>query len=65
MWRRNCAPKGACAAPRALLGEDSLAAKAKVYGLSERGAPPLFDRLASVGGIREMTGRESFRLCGL
>ena len=57
--------KGAGAALRALLDEDSLSATAKINGLSERGARRLFDRLVALGAIRELTGRTAFRLYGL
>jgi Protein of unknown function (DUF1403) len=33
--------------------------------ISERGARRLFDRLAALGAIRELTGRATFRLYGL
>ncbi len=57
--------KCAGAALRALLDEDSLSATTKLTGLSERGARRLFERLASLGAIRELTGRATFRLYGL
>jgi hypothetical protein len=57
--------KGAAAAVRALLDEDSLSCATKIPGLSERGARRLFDRLASLGAVRELTGRATFRLYGL
>jgi uncharacterized protein DUF1403 len=57
--------KGAGAALRALLDEDSLSATAKIDGLSERGARRLYDRLVALGAIRELTGRATFRLYGL
>jgi hypothetical protein len=57
--------KGAKAALQALLDEDSLAAATPIAGLSERGARRLFERLASLGAIRELTGRATFRLFGL
>ena len=58
--------KGAGAALRALLDEDCLRASSKFGGqISERGARRLFDRLVSLGAIRELTGRATFRLYGL
>jgi len=58
--------KGAPAALEALLDEDSLSASSKIGGkLSERGARRLFDRLVSLGAVRELTGRATFRLYGL
>ena len=57
--------KGAAAALRALLDEDSLSAATTMPGLSERGARRLFDRLVSLGAVRELTGRPTFRLYGL
>ena len=55
----------AAAALQALLDEDSLAAATRIAGLSERGARRLFERLAALGAIRELTGRATFRLYGL
>jgi hypothetical protein len=57
--------KGAGAALRALLDEDSLSAATPIGGLSERGARRLYDRLVALGAIRELTGRTAFRLYGL
>ena len=57
--------KGAGAALRALLDEDSLTAATPIGGLSERGARRLYDRLVALGAIRELTGRATFRLYGL
>ena len=58
--------KGAGAALRALLDEDSLSASSKIGGqMSERGARRLFDRLVALGAVRELTGRATFRLYGL
>jgi Protein of unknown function (DUF1403) len=57
--------RGAWAALQALLDEDSLSAATKISGLSERGARRLFERLAALGVIRELTGRPTFRLYGL
>ena len=57
--------KGARAALQALLDQDSLAAATPIAGLSERGTRRLFERLAALGAIRELTGRATFRLYGL
>ena len=57
--------KGAGAALRALLDDDSVSAATKFSGLSQRGARRLFDRLVALGAIRELTGRVTFRLYGL
>jgi len=57
--------KGAAAALNALLDEDSVSATTKIPGLSERGARRLFERLVSLGALRELTGRATFRLYGL
>jgi Protein of unknown function (DUF1403) len=58
--------KGAGAALAALLDDDSLSASTKIGGqISERGARRRFDRLVSLGAIRELTGRATFRLYGL
>ena len=57
--------KGAGAALQALLDDDSLSATKNISGLSERGARRLFERLAALGAIRELTGRATFRLYGL
>ena len=57
--------KGARAALQALLDQDLLAAATPIAGLSERGTRRLFERLAALGAIRELTGRATFRLYGL
>ena len=58
--------KGAGAALQALLDEDSLSASSIIGGqISERGARRLFERLVSLGAVRELTGRATFRLYGL
>jgi hypothetical protein len=57
--------KGAGAALRALLDDDSLSATTPIGGLSERGARRLFDRLVALNSVRELTGRATFRLYGL
>lgn len=48
----------------ALLSEDALIARAGAEA-SDRAARRLFDRLISLGLVRELTGRSSFRLYGL
>lgn len=57
--------KGAGAALSALLDDESLSASSKISALSDRGARRLFERLVALGAIRELTGRETFRLYGL
>ena len=57
--------KGAKAALQALLDKDSLAAATPIAGLSERGRRRLFERLATLSAIRELTGRGTLRLYGL
>ena len=64
--RQKLRAKGAGAALQALLDDDSLSASSKIGGqISERGARRLFDRLVSLGAVRELTGRATFRLYGL
>lgn len=50
-----------------LLADDGVtpAAAARATGMSDRAARRLFDRLVELGGARELTGRESFRIYGL
>lgn len=48
-----------------LLDHDALAATGVRDLMSERAGRRLFDRLASLGVVREMTGRATFRLYGL
>lgn len=57
--------KGAGAVIAALLNEDALAGSAKIGGISDRGLRRLFDRLVSLGAVRELSGRPTFRLYGL
>ncbi|WP_230383210.1 DUF1403 family protein [Paracoccus shanxieyensis] len=56
--------KDAAAIIAALLTEDALAPQAGA-GASDRAARRLFDRLTSLGLVRELTGRPTFRLYGL
>ncbi|BDV36442.1 DUF1403 family protein [Methylocystis iwaonis] len=50
-----------------LLADDGVtpAAAARATGMSDRAARRLFDRLVDLGGARELTGRETFRIYGL
>ncbi|WP_330085119.1 DUF1403 family protein [Methylocystis iwaonis] len=50
-----------------LLADDGVtpAAAARATGMSDRAARRLFDRLVELGGARELTGRETFRIYGL
>lgn len=56
--------KDTAAIINALLTEDALAAQAGAEA-SDRAARRLFDRLTSLGLVRELTGRPTFRLYGL
>ncbi|SEF02690.1 Protein of unknown function [Rhizobiales bacterium GAS188] len=57
--------KGAGAVIAALLNEDALTTASPFGAISERGRRRLFDRLVTLGAIRELSGRETFRLYGL
>ncbi len=48
-----------------ILEEDAVGASMRPGNLSERAARRLFDRLVSLGALRELTGRPTFRLYGL
>lgn len=49
----------------ALLEDDVLSAGHRIEGISDRGLRRLFDRLTALGAVRELSGRETFRLYGL
>lgn len=57
--------KGAGRAVELFLSRDALAPGALVGVLSDRAARRICDRLVSLGALRELTGRETFRLFGL
>jgi hypothetical protein len=57
--------KGAEAAVARILEEDAVTASMRPGNLSQRAARRLFDRLVSLGVLRELTGRPTFRLYGL
>jgi Protein of unknown function (DUF1403) len=56
--------RGAGTVVEKLLNEDALSAK-KIGAISDRGLRRLCDRLVALGGVRELTGRSTFRLYGL
>jgi hypothetical protein len=57
--------RGAGAVIETLLNEDAVPAAARRGAISARGSRRLFDRLVTLGGVRELTGRSTFRLYGL
>jgi Protein of unknown function (DUF1403) len=57
--------RGAGAVIETLLNEDAVPASARRGAISARGSRRLFDRLVALGGVRELTGRSTFRLYGL
>lgn len=57
--------KGADAVVEKLLAEDALVASDTIAGISDRGLRRLFDRLFSLGAVRELSGRSAFRIYGL
>ena len=63
--RRGLRARGAGTVIATLLDEDAVVASARRGAISDRGARRLFDRLVALGGVRELTGRPTFRLYGL
>lgn len=57
--------RGAGAAVELFLNYDALASTALTQLMSDRAARRLCDRLLTLGALRELTGRDSFRLYGL
>jgi hypothetical protein len=57
--------KGGAAALEVLLAEDAVAAGTLTGLGSDRAARRFLERLVTLGAIRELTGRSSFRLYGL
>jgi len=57
--------RGAGAVILALLDDDALTGAGGAGGMSERALRRLFDRLVSLGAVRELSGRDTFRLYGL
>jgi hypothetical protein len=57
--------RGAGAVIETLLNEDAVLPSARRGAMSARGSRRLFDRLVALGGVRELTGRSTFRLYGL
>ena len=49
----------------ALLREDAITPARARGHLSDRAARRLFDRLVTLGGVRELSGRPTFRVYGL
>lgn len=57
--------KGAGEVIQLLLDEDAVSGTLQTKNLTRWGARRLFDRLTSLGAVRELSGRGSFRLYGL
>ena len=65
--RRSCARTAPARVVDMLLADDAVtpAAAASRAGLSDRAARRLFDRLVALGAVRELSGRDAFRIYGL
>ena len=48
-----------------LLSDDAIVPSEKIAGMSDRGLRRLFDRLVELGAVRELSGRQTFRIYGL
>lgn len=57
--------KGAGRAVEVILSRDAVTPAALTGPLSDRAARRLCDRLVDLGAVRELTGRDMFRLYGL
>ncbi|SDR63384.1 Protein of unknown function [Rhizobiales bacterium GAS113] len=57
--------KGAGAVIAAILNDDALTAASCAGPMSDRALRRLFDRLVTLGAVRELSGRDTFRLYGL
>jgi hypothetical protein len=57
--------KGAARAVVILLHEDAISPASTTIWMSDRAARRLFERLVTLGAMRELTGRPTFRLYGL
>ena len=57
--------KNAAHTIQVLLREDAITPALARGRLSDRAARRLFDRLVTLGGVRELSGRPTFRVYGL
>ncbi|WP_113156888.1 DUF1403 family protein [Nitratireductor sp. OM-1] len=57
--------KGAQPVVQAFLEDDAIGSSSHFPGMSDRGLRRLYTRLVSLGAVRELTGRDSFRIYGL
>ncbi|SDR63354.1 Protein of unknown function [Rhizobiales bacterium GAS113] len=57
--------KGAARAVVILLHEDAISPASTTTWMSDRAARRLFERLVTLGAVRELSGRDTFRLYGL